>query len=239
MQAPAVQQATQVAQQAATQVAAFGIRLEGWLTILAILLGPVIALGLQRNSERRRERQARKMTIFKELMATRAAKVSPRHVEALNAIEIEFSSGHGSDKEVAADWRLYLDHLNDQNVDAKDPAIVARWGEKSNDLLVDLLFAMSNALKFDFDKVALKKGIYSPRAHGELETDQFMLRKFLLELMEGKRAMWTGIFTGDRPVQMQVLPPPAPQAPPPQPQQAALPPVAPPADAPGQPQGGH
>ena len=215
------------------QVAFLGIRLEGWLTILAILLGPIVALGLQRNSERRRDQGARKMTIFKELMATRAAKVNPRHVEALNAIEIEFSSGRGSDKKVADAWRLYLDHLNDHTVNPEDKDALARWGEKANELLVDLLYEMSQALKFDFDKVSLKKGVYSPRAHGELETDQFLLRKFLLELMEGKRAMWTGIFTGDRPVQMQVLSPPQLQ----QVVARPLPPGTPPADAPGEPHG--
>jgi hypothetical protein len=237
MQPQIAQEAAQAVQSVAPQVSLFGIRLEGWLTILALILGPIIALGLQRDSERRRERKARKMTIFKELMATRAAKLSPRHVEALNAIEIEFSSGRGTDKQVAAAWRLYLDHLSDQTVNANDAAAVARWGEKANDLLIDLLFEMSNALKYDFDKVSLKKGIYSPRAHGELETDQFMLRKFLLELMEGKRAMWTGVFTGERPLQMQVFPPA-----PPQPQQPAaraiLPPEQPPPGAPGEPQAG-
>jgi hypothetical protein len=231
MQAQVVAQAAQAAQQTATQVGVLGIRLEGWLTILAIFLGPVVALGLQRNSERRRDQQARKMTIFKELMATRAAKIDPRHVEALNAIEIEFSSGRGTDKRVADAWRLYLDHLNDQTVKPEDKDALARWGEKSNELLVELLYEMSQALKFDFDKVSLRKGVYSPRAHSELQTDQTLLRKFLLELMEGKRAMWTGIFTGDRPVQMQVLPPPQP----PQVVARPLPPAAPPADAPGEP----
>src|SRR2546422_225122 len=94
MQVPAAQAA-----QAANQIGFLGIRLEGWLTILAIILGPIVALALQRYSERRREKQQRQLTIFKELMATRAAKVSQRHVDALNAIEIEFASGKGNEKE--------------------------------------------------------------------------------------------------------------------------------------------
>jgi hypothetical protein len=206
-----------------------GIQLEGWLTILAIILGPIIALWLQRLSERRRELRARKMTIFKELMATRALKISPRHVEALNAIEVEFASGRGSDKRVRDAWRLYLDHLNQPAVqdDAPDRR---RWVDRANELLIELLFEMSRALNFEFDRVSLKNAVYSPRAHGELEEDQFLLRKFLLELMQGKRAMWTGVFTGDRPLQMQVLSPHA--APPPRPPL----PDAPPAGSPGEPQ---
>ena len=166
------------------------------------------------------------MTIFKELMATRATKVSPRHVEALNAIEIEFSSGRGSDQRVADAWRLYLDHLN-QQVPPEDKSAVIHWHDKSNDLLIELLFEMSKALKFDSDKVSLKNAVYFPRAHGELETDQFLLRKLMIDFMAGRRPMWTGIFTGDnKPIQMQLVPP-APAQPNPNPPDnlpAALPP---------------
>ena len=128
-------------------------------TIAAIFFGPIVALWLQRISERRRERGNRKLFIFKELMATRAARASPRHVDALNAIEVEFSSGDTEDTPVLRAWRLSLDHLStDGSADG------ARWADKGNDLLTDLLYEMSQALNYDFDKVALKKNAYSPKA---------------------------------------------------------------------------
>jgi hypothetical protein len=198
------------------QTLVLGITLEGWLTLVAIVLGPIIALGVQREIDRRRALEARKLTVFKELMATRAAKLTPRHVEALNAIEMEFSGKSSGDIAVSRAWRLYLDHLNDQTVKREDEGSVARWADKANDLLVDLLFEMGKALKFDFDKVWLKKGIYTPRAHGELEDDQLLLRKYLLELMAGKRAMWTGVFTGDRPLAMELAASPLRKVPEPQ-----------------------
>jgi len=160
-------------------------------------------------------------------MATRATKVSPRHVEALNAIEIEFSSGRGNDQRVTDAWKLYLDHLN-QHVDPEDKAAVIHWHEKSNDLLVELLYEMSKALKYRFNKVSLKNSVYFPKAHGELETDQLLLRKLMIDFMAGKHPLWTGIFTGDRPIQMQLVPPAQPpplqQNPPPANPPAALPP---------------
>ena len=165
------------------------------LTVIAIFLGPIVALWIQRKIEERRERRDRKLVIFKELMATRAARLSPRHVDALNAIEVEFSSGNTADTLVLRTWRLYLDHLS-----TDDSADRARWTDKQNDLLTDLLYEMSQALNYDFDKVALKKNVYSPRAHGELESDQYLLRKYIVEMMSGKRAIWAGVFTGERPV---------------------------------------
>lgn len=173
-------------------------------TIAAIIIGPIVALWLQRISERRRERRNRKLVIFKELMATRATRVSPRHVDALNAIEVEFSDGGSAgDKRVLEAWRLYLDHLG-----AGEAGDNQRWTEKGNDLLTDLLHEMSRALQYDFSKITLKKNVYSPRAHGDLEWDQYLLRKYVVEMMAGKRPIWTGIFTGDKPLDVTMADPP-------------------------------
>ena len=56
------------------------------LTIIAIVIGPMVALWLQGILGERREQRNRKLVIFKELMATRAARLNPRHVDALNAV---------------------------------------------------------------------------------------------------------------------------------------------------------
>ena len=50
-----VQQAPAVAAEVTQQVMWFGIRLEGWLIIAAVILGPILALWAQRYSERRRK----------------------------------------------------------------------------------------------------------------------------------------------------------------------------------------
>ena len=150
-------------------------------TIMAIIVGPIAALAVQRILDSFRERRYRKLVIFRELMATRATRLIPRHVDALNAIEVEFSDGSAGDTKVLEAWRLYLDHLGDNTGDQQ------RWTEKGNDLLVDLLYEMSRALKYDFSKVDLKKNIYTPMAHGELEEDQYVLRKYVVEMLDGKR----------------------------------------------------
>ena len=168
-------------------------------TIAAIIIGPIVALWIQRMSERRREQRNRKLVIFKELMATRATRLTPRHVDALNAIEVEFSDGSVSDKRVLDAWRLYLDHLGDSDMEDKQ-----RWTDKANDLLTDLLYEMSRVLKYDFSKVNLKKNIYSPKAQAELEMDQYLLRKYVVEMMSGKRAIWTGIVTGEKPLDIRL-----------------------------------
>lgn len=96
-------------------------------TITAILLGPILALWIQRISERHQNRRTRRLFVFMELMATRATRTNPRHVDALNAIEVEFSEGGKSDTRVLNAWRLYLDHLGATVSDDQVP----RWTEKA------------------------------------------------------------------------------------------------------------
>ena len=57
------------------------------------------------------------------------------------------------------------------------------------DLFIDLLFLMSQYLGYGFSKAQLARDIYSPRAHGELETDQTLIRKGLVKLLNGEAVL--------------------------------------------------
>ena len=59
-----------------------------WLTVIAILLAPFVAVHVQKRLEQGRETKERKLNVFRSLMATRGAILSPIHVEALNRIDI-------------------------------------------------------------------------------------------------------------------------------------------------------
>ena len=53
-----------------------GISLEGWLTIAAVVVGPILALAAQRVLDNLREQLTRQVRVFRELMIT----LSPRHL---------------------------------------------------------------------------------------------------------------------------------------------------------------
>ena len=63
-----------------------------WLTLLAILLSPLIAVQVTERLNNSKEAKNRRIMIFGSLMATRATAMNPMHVEALNRIDIEFHS---------------------------------------------------------------------------------------------------------------------------------------------------
>jgi hypothetical protein len=143
----------------------------------AVILGPILAVQAQKWIEEWKQAKGRKLSVFKILMATRGTPVSPRHVEALNVIDLEFSDRKPKEKAVLEAWKVYHSHLYDVPRDYADPAYQSKqevWDAGRKECLVNLLFAMSQALGYSFDEVQLKKGAYVPQAHADLETELFL-----------------------------------------------------------------
>jgi len=87
-----------------------GIKLEGWLTMAAIILGPIGAFAIQHFRDERRDNRTRKRQIFHQLLLTLKVPMAPRHVDALNSIPLEFHSVSA----VMQAWREYTSHLNNK-----------------------------------------------------------------------------------------------------------------------------
>ncbi len=166
------------------------IKLTDIFIITALIIGPILAVQVQKLIESFKEKYNQKLFIFRTLMATRASRLSALHVEALNMIDIVFYGTEEKDTFVTNKWKIYLDHFSECPQDLKDPNYqtkISSWTEKGDDLFVDLLEVMSNNLGFRFDRVHLKKGCYSPKGHADVESDQMFLRKGMVEVLSGKR----------------------------------------------------
>ncbi|MFA4915514.1 MAG: DUF6680 family protein [Syntrophales bacterium] len=157
------------------------MRIADWLMIVAVLLAPLVAVQVQKLLERYREDKTRKLNVFKILMATRAATVSPQHVQALNMIDLEFQGMKY--KGVTDAWKTYLDHLYHYPKDDEKQQPI--WGERRVDLLAKLLMEMGKSLGYVFDEVHVKRGIYAPEAHAQFETEERLIRGGLVRLLYG------------------------------------------------------
>jgi hypothetical protein len=152
--------------------------------VAATLLGPVLAVQAQKFLERRRVKKDRQTEIFRTLMTTRASGLSSRFVEALNAVPLEF---YGSDKQLKKindSWKLYLDHHS--NVPTQEGHENAMWGQKTIELLHEMLILMAEYLDYDFSKAQLTSDIYSPIGHGVAENQQEIIRQGLARLFQGE-----------------------------------------------------
>lgn len=153
-----------------------------WLNVLAVLLSPLVALQVSTWLDKRREARARRLNVFRTLMATRATGLSADHVQALNMIDIEFTGADRASKAVRDRWREYLDHLGTRGSSEV-------WHARREDLFVELLHAMGTAVNYEFDKTHIRRSAYFPRGHGELERDQQAIRRAVVDLLEGRRSL--------------------------------------------------
>lgn len=170
-----------------------GLELKDWATIVAALLGPILAVQAQKAVEAFRERRRRKTFLFEQLMATRASRLAPEHVRALNMVDLIFYGERvlgvqrrtAKEQRVLDAWKEYHDHLNTKAEDGQ----IALWAAQGDELFTNVLYAIAQDLSFKFDRVQLKRGSYSPIAHGEIEAEQTELRKAALSLVTGKHAL--------------------------------------------------
>ena len=137
------------------------------LTIIAIVLGPILAVQAEKLLQRRREDKSRRLNIFKTLMATRGSSLSFAHVEALNRIDLEFSDDKKYQKVIAA-WKEYFDNLGQK---AQTDEQLTVWVARNEELLANLLYEMGQSLGYKFDKVLIKRNMYSPAGHERVERD--------------------------------------------------------------------
>ena len=168
------------------------MNISDWLAIIAIILAPIFALQIQKYIEDRKEIKSRKMQIFRTLMATRANRLSPEHIEALNMIDIEFYK----DTEITNIWKRMLDNFASypQDTDDKDYTVKLNSRvEESDNLLVDLLLKMSKSLDYKFDEVHLKRNIYIPKGQVDIMMWQETIRHSLGDILEGKSPLLVNI----------------------------------------------
>lgn len=178
-----------------------------WMIVLAVLLGPLIAIQVQKWLELARENKRRKIQVFQALMSSRASRLTELHVQALNMIDIEFAGNRifgrprpsESERKVLDAWRIHLDHLNTPF----EVEQLTKWTSKREELLVDLLYAMAHCLGYHFDKVLLKRGVYFPQAHSDQDLDQFMIRQKVLEIVTGQSSVPVNLVMPDEAVAKQ------------------------------------
>ena len=151
-------------------------------TLAAITLGPIIAVLVTRLLDSSREKQRRRLDVFRNLMQTRGVRLDPVHVSALNIVEIEFYK----DGRVRQAFQSYIQHLSSPMPEVREQE---RYFEQRSDLFMNLLFEVGSSVGLAFDKRDLERLSYVPQGW---DSDQSMQRKnaeMLGQLLSGQRAI--------------------------------------------------
>jgi hypothetical protein len=159
-------------------MADYTIKFSDGLTIAALVLGPLLAVGATRLVDGWREKRNKRTELFKILMRTRGVRLSPEHVGALNLVEIEFYK----EQKVLDALEKYFQHLND---DSAKP----NWAQKSVHLFTKLLSEMARSLGYEIEQLQILTGGYAPQGWETTETRQTKIQEKLLALLEGKSSL--------------------------------------------------
>ena len=107
-------------------------------------------------------------------MATRAAYLSPEHVQALNSIDVVFS--RHNDRSVRLAWEKFLAHSATSTTNAG-------WTLTYNDLKVNLLQTMGSRVGYTFSTDYLRRKIYSPLGYAQAEQENNQIRQTLAKVL--------------------------------------------------------
>ncbi len=174
---------------------------EFWLgigTIVATFLGPVLAVIVTREVDRRRDVSRRRLELFRLLMRSRRTPLSVDFVTGLNLIEVEF---YGQ-KAVLDAWRALWDDLNDSRASSAEED--RRIAQRREYLRAILLSQMAKTLGLSIPDLEIFKGGYNPEGHAVIEAEQSINRRFFADIAKGVRTF-----------PVSIVPPPSPPPAPP------------------------
>jgi len=161
---------------------AFGLRWIDIITVAAIVLGPILAVLVDKIRQSWTDHKSRKLSVFRSLMRTRRVRLDPEHVGALNLVDLEF---YGRSRVIAA-FSSYMNHLSSPmpSEEGQD-----RFFEQRDDLLVQLLYEMGRDLGFHYDKRDLAKHAYGPTGWFNEQDLQRQNMGCLNDILAGRRAL--------------------------------------------------
>jgi hypothetical protein len=149
----------------------------GVMICIATIKAPSRAVQDQKNREQEEVARNRRLTIFYTLMQTRTQRLSYKHTEALNMIDMEFNGINN----ITYSWSEYLDHLNN----AKD---TDQWRIEGDKLFINMLYEMSKFLGYSYTKLDIKNKFYNPHAHYYQELNQREIETYLADILSHRKA---------------------------------------------------
>jgi hypothetical protein len=154
----------------------------GWAILVATFVGPVGAVFVTRLIDARREEYQRRLTIFRTLMATRAAGLNPERIAALNMIQIDFAKH----SEVLTAWHNLLNHYG---TPVPAPGSDELYYRERNRLSTVLLHEMSKKLRIKIEQLDILDRVYYPIGLASMENDQDAIRRLFADIASGRRAL--------------------------------------------------
>tara|TARA_B110001454_G_C12719084_1_gene433921 strand:+ start:554 stop:1090 length:537 start_codon:yes stop_codon:yes gene_type:complete len=135
------------------------------INLLAILLGPILAVAVQLISEGRRKTHEQQTQTMRMLLSTRHMPSDPVYSTAINMIPIDFNKS----KRVMQAHKAYIECItyqpSSENVETHNQQIISKQTK--------LIFEMARHLKYDLPETDIQTSAYA--AGGFIARDNLML----------------------------------------------------------------
>jgi len=152
----------------------------GTMIFYATFKGPSRAIQDQKNREKEEIKRDRKLQIFHTLMATRSDRVSDRHIEALNMIDIEYH--YDINNKVINAWNEYYDHLTTHRTEENS----SQWDFETDKLFINMLYEIALSLGYNYTKLDIKNRCYSPKNDYYKRFEEEEIRRYLAAILAGR-----------------------------------------------------
>ena len=150
---------------ASTEFLYWGLKIYEWLTLIAILVGPVVAVIVTLATEARRRTREQQAQTLRMLLSTRHLPSDPAYSTAINMIPIDFNRESG----VMAAWNNYITSIRfrstPEGADAHQQDIITKQTK--------LIFQMTKSLDYKLDETDIQSTAYA--AEGFINRDNLML----------------------------------------------------------------
>ncbi len=158
------------------------------VTVVAIIVGPILAVWVSMSREDSRAASDRRQKIFADLMRTRLMYISPIHVDALNSVQVEFADNNA----VIGAHKKYIEILNGP---FPEPGpMLDSFLLRRTDLFYDLVHEIARVQGYALDKRDLERLAYVPVVWSNDENELRIFRRAMIELLHGNRALPVAAF---------------------------------------------
>jgi hypothetical protein len=177
----------------------WGLTASEWITIAAIILGPIFAVVTQLWWQHHKQKRDQKLWVFGTLMTLRGSSLTQDFVKALNFIDVVFYEN----QTVRTKWKNLLTHLSSDAY--KGEQISQGTLEHTRDLQAELLVEMAKDLGFGYDFTHIKERAYYPQALVTTDIDNLVIGKKLIAALNGQGALGVKLVEDAAPVPAALL----------------------------------
>jgi hypothetical protein len=147
--------------------------------------GSLLTLGITRYLDNKKEKNQRKLWIFRALVTNLQNRLNFDFVSAINLVQIDFSN----DKKVIDTWEKCREALNIDFKQSRAEQELEILSKKINNSLADLVKTIGANLGYKQDKLDILDKSYSPQRWFDDESHIRKKEQLLMEILENKRPL--------------------------------------------------